>query len=169
MNNKYITVTVSECRSNPGKDRRSIVECPMFLRLDDITSLTVLPVTGDCLISTKTYGPNGLVVNNSIEEILAQMIMAGGTDMFIDGGDRGVSRAAIHRKIEELNLLKKHSQCIRCGGRVGLITGYWDYIPDDEPYENGVVEEALFEEGVAALSGHKCERCGHIQNINIEG
>jgi len=40
-------------------------------------------------------------------------------------------------------------------------------IPDDEPYENGVVEEALFEEGVAALSGHKCERCGHIQNINI--
>ena len=38
-------------------------------------------------------------------------------------------------------------KCEKCGCRTALITGIFYYEPDDEPYNNGVTEEAKVEGG----------------------
>jgi ssDNA-binding Zn-finger/Zn-ribbon topoisomerase 1 len=59
-------------------------------------------------------------------------------------------------------------KCEKCGGRLALVTGSWHYEPDDEPYEEGVEEEAKTSGGQEYLAASKCDDCDHIQDITIE-
>lgn len=55
--------------------------------------------------------------------------------------------------------------CNKCGGRTALITGQFYYDADDEPYNNGIIEDAEIESGDCWVGGYKCDNCGHIQGL----
>lgn len=54
-------------------------------------------------------------------------------------------------------------KCSKCGGRTALISGYWNYTPDDEPYMNGVHEKVSYSEGDEWIHGYRCDDCNIIQ------
>lgn len=58
--------------------------------------------------------------------------------------------------------------CDMCGGRLALVVGTFIYIPDDEPYESGVIEKSIATDGEIQISAHKCDKCGHLQGFFIE-
>jgi hypothetical protein len=59
-------------------------------------------------------------------------------------------------------------QCKKCGGRTALITGFFHYEPDEEPYMSGVQEEAKVERGECWMAGYKCDDCGNEQDFWTE-
>ena len=46
--------------------------------------------------------------------------------------------------------------------------GTFIYIPDDEPYESGVIEKSIAPGGETQVGAHKCDKCGHLQGFFIE-
>ena len=59
-------------------------------------------------------------------------------------------------------------KCKKCKSRSALIAGYFYYKPDSEPYKNGVKEKAENESGSVYLTASICDKCGHIDNFNVE-
>ena len=55
--------------------------------------------------------------------------------------------------------------CCECGGRTALVTGYFYYEPDAEPYMSGIEEEAKVESGECWMGGYKCDDCGNMQGF----
>lgn len=64
--------------------------------------------------------------------------------------------------IEFIKIMK----CKKCGGRLALVTGYFSYEPDEEPYESGIIEEAKVSSGNCCLIAHKCDECGHLEGFS---
>lgn len=58
--------------------------------------------------------------------------------------------------------------CNKCGGRTALVTGTYFYHQDDEPYNNGVEEESLVEDGECWIGAFMCDKCGNIQDFWTE-
>jgi len=58
--------------------------------------------------------------------------------------------------------------CIKCGGRTALVSGYWYYNPDQEPYENGVIEPTERNESEAYMNGFICDDCDTIQDVFVD-
>lgn len=58
--------------------------------------------------------------------------------------------------------------CEKCGGRTALMTGTLFYFQDDEPYQNGVIEESIATEGECWVGAYKCDKCGNIQGFWTE-
>lgn len=58
-------------------------------------------------------------------------------------------------------------KCRKCKSRTALITGYFDYEVDQEPYTSGIKEESLVEDGICRLIGYKCDKCGYIQSLDL--
>lgn len=59
-------------------------------------------------------------------------------------------------------------KCEKCDNRTALITGNLYYEPDDEPYKNGIEEQAKVESGDCWIGAYKCDECGHIQGFWTE-
>lgn len=62
----------------------------------------------------------------------------------------------------------KKQVCDKCGGRLALVTGYFSYEPDAEPYELGIEEKSVAAEGEAFVGAYKCDKCGHLQGFFTE-
>jgi hypothetical protein len=56
-------------------------------------------------------------------------------------------------------------KCEKCGGRTALVTGTFYYDADDEPYNNGVEEDAKVESGDCWVGGFKCDDCENVQGL----
>ena len=63
---------------------------------------------------------------------------------------------------------EKCEKCEKCGNITALITGGFVYEPDDEPFKNGVKEDAHIDGVNASVVAQKCIKCGHIQNLSYE-
>ena len=59
----------------------------------------------------------------------------------------------------------KIRKCKKCGGRLALVTGDFQYEPDEEPYLSGVQEEAIAKGGYCELIAYKCDLCGHLEGF----
>lgn len=59
-------------------------------------------------------------------------------------------------------------KCNKCGGRTALISGIWYYSPDQEPYENGVIEPTERNESEAYMNGFICDDCDTIQDVFVD-
>ena len=63
--------------------------------------------------------------------------------------------------------------CPKCRTKTMLCSGFCNHVsPDQEPYEDGKIEETEFaEDGIAVeiwLTCHYCPKCYHVFSINIE-
>lgn len=56
-------------------------------------------------------------------------------------------------------------KCEVCGGRTALVTGFFAYEPDSEPYESGIEEDSEIVGGECWAGGFKCDDCGNIQGL----
>jgi len=56
-------------------------------------------------------------------------------------------------------------ECSKCGGRTALVTGWFNYEPDAEPYQNGIEEQAKVQDGECWVCGYKCDDCGNVQGL----
>lgn len=56
-------------------------------------------------------------------------------------------------------------KCHVCGGRTALVTGYFNYEPDREPYQSGIEEESMVTDGECWVGGYKCDDCGNVQGL----
>uniref|UniRef100_A0A6M3LNT1 Uncharacterized protein n=1 Tax=viral metagenome TaxID=1070528 RepID=A0A6M3LNT1_9ZZZZ len=62
-------------------------------------------------------------------------------------------------------------KCKKCGHKTVLATGYVEsFNPDEEPYENNILEDAEQEEIQAevVVGIHYCEKCDEINDAWIE-
>jgi len=67
--------------------------------------------------------------------------------------------------ISDVNGSYDSQKCTECGGRTALIAGHFYYEPDDEPYNNGIIEDAKVEGDDCWVGGYKCDDCGYIQRL----
>lgn len=58
--------------------------------------------------------------------------------------------------------------CKECGGRTALVTGFFSYEPNSEPYNNGVEEVAKVTSGQCWVGAYKCDDCGTVQKLWTE-
>lgn len=61
-----------------------------------------------------------------------------------------------------------NKKCPKCKGRSALISGSFIWQVDQEPYRNGVIEDAPRTHGDDYYSANVCDKCGHIHNFNKE-
>ncbi|KKM12602.1 hypothetical protein LCGC14_1720010 [marine sediment metagenome] len=62
-------------------------------------------------------------------------------------------------------------KCKKCGHRTVLATGYANsFNPDEEPYENGMIEDPEQEEicTEVIVGIHYCEKCDEVSDAWIE-
>ncbi|HYH14001.1 MAG TPA: hypothetical protein VD794_02205 [Flavisolibacter sp.] len=59
-------------------------------------------------------------------------------------------------------------KCIKCGGRTALVSGYWNYDPDQEPYTDGIEESSEVGRGDAYMNGFICDDCNTIQDVFVD-
>lgn len=63
--------------------------------------------------------------------------------------------------------------CPKCGGRIGLATGYvFDLDFDQEPFEAGIIEDPggeLVPVGEIEITAHVCATCGWLQDVSVKG
>lgn len=64
--------------------------------------------------------------------------------------------------------MEAKQKCIKCNGRTALISGYWYYSPDQEPYENDVIEPTERNESEAYMNGFICDDCNTIQDVFVD-
>jgi hypothetical protein len=65
-------------------------------------------------------------------------------------------------------MITDNNKCEKCNSRTALISGYWYFQPDSEPYMNGIQKESLVNEGEQWINGLKCDDCGHIQDLFVD-
>lgn len=59
-------------------------------------------------------------------------------------------------------------KCEKCGGRLALVTGIFNYCPHAEPYQSGVREKSVATQGDDWLGAYKCDNCDHLQGFFTE-
>lgn len=64
--------------------------------------------------------------------------------------------------------MNEEEKCEKRGSRAALVSGWFRYDPDDEPYQSGVEEESPAKGGEIWLGAWKCDVCGHIQGLFTE-
>lgn len=66
------------------------------------------------------------------------------------------------------NKKSDNKKCKKCGGRTALVAGSFSYSADQEPYMNGIIEQAKVEYGDIYLHALQCDDCGEVQRFWID-
>jgi len=71
-------------------------------------------------------------------------------------------------KIPSKEEITHRQTCCKCKGRTALVSGFWFYTPDQEPYENGKEEDSEVGDSEAYMNGFVCDECNTIQGVFID-
>lgn len=96
--------------------------------------------------------------------------MENGIAAFTEGAEWAIQQLQQPPQSVEVMTLEEcdTNKCLKCGGRTAIISGYFSYSPDREPYLNGVEEKCSNGDGEEWIHGYICDECSNVQDLFID-